>query len=62
MKTKTITKINIILFSLILLLHLMRIIIRFPVEFNNKLVPLWINYLGIVIIIIFIYLNFKILK
>jgi len=62
MEIKNILKINLVFFSLILIVHIVRIITNFQVKVNNYDIPLYFNYLGIIILIILISLNHKLLN
>lgn len=61
-KLKAVLQINIALFSLIGLVHLLRIILQWKVQFGEKAVPFWLNIIGILISIGMIYINAKHLK
>ncbi len=50
---------NIIIFSLIFIIHLIRIITKFHVQFGDFIVPIWINYLVVIISAFIIYTNYK---
>ena len=62
LKLKTVLLINIALFSLIGLLHLLRIILQWKVSFGEKAVPYWPNLIGILIAIAMVYINAKHVK
>lgn len=62
MKLKTLLKINIVLFSLIFLVHLYRLIFYFSVQVSGWEVPIWLNIIAVVIVAIIIWLNYKQMK
>ena len=57
--TKLALTVNIIIFSLIFLLHLYRIITNTTAKFGIWVVPIWISYLGLVVAAILVYINYK---
>ncbi len=59
---KSVLKLNILLFSLILLVHLYRAIFYFPAQIYGWEVPRWINLIFAVIASIFVAINYKALK
>ncbi len=61
-KLPTVLKINVGLFSLIGVLHLLRILLQWDVRFGDWQVPYWMNVLGIVIAGVMVWLNGKHLK
>lgn len=62
MNSKNILTANIILFLIILILHLIRIMTNFEVKFLGYDVPLYVNYMALLIALVFIYFNYKALK
>lgn len=62
METKNVLKINLVFFALILIVHIIRIITNFQVNVNDYDIPLYFNYIGIIILIILISLNYKLLN
>lgn len=61
-KLPTLLKVNVGLFSLIGVLHLLRILLQWDVRFGDWQVPYWMNVLGIVIAGVMVWLNGKHLK
>ena len=57
--TKLALTLNIVFFVLVLLVHLYRIFTRFDVEFGNWSVPVWLNVVGVVIVLLLLYVNYK---
>ena len=51
--------INIAIFSLIALLHLVRLLFQWPVQFAGWNVPLWLNVVFVIMAGVLIYLNAK---
>ena len=62
MNLKNILKLNIVLFTLILILHIARIITNFEVKFMGNDIPLYVNYIAALITLVLISLNYKALK
>lgn len=62
LKLKTVLQINIALFSLIGLVHLLRIVLQWNIRFGEKAVPYWSNLIGIIIAIAMVYINAKHMK
>ena len=57
--TKLALTANIVVFSLVFLLHLSRILLNFDLKFANWFVPVWLNYIALVVVGLLIYLNYK---
>ncbi|MBI2148302.1 hypothetical protein HYU23_01355 [Candidatus Woesearchaeota archaeon] len=57
--TKLALTVNVVVFSLIFLLHLFRIISGFEVRFGSLIIPNWISYIALVVALVLIYLNYK---
>ena len=56
---RNVVGLNILVFSLIGLLHLSRILFQWTVVLGSWQVPYWPNMLGLALAIIFVYLNAK---
>ena len=57
--TKLALTLNIVFFVLVLLVHLYRILTGFYVQIGGWIVPIWLNVVGVVIIMLLLYLNYK---
>ncbi|MBS3151950.1 hypothetical protein J4230_00920 [Candidatus Woesearchaeota archaeon] len=57
--TKLALAINIVVFSLIFLLHLFRIVSNYSAKFGNWIVPMWVSYLALIALAFLIYINYK---
>ncbi|MFQ5531358.1 MAG: hypothetical protein ACE5ES_01955 [Candidatus Nanoarchaeia archaeon] len=51
-----------IIFILVGLLHLLRSIFSWTMVIQNFIVPLWVSYLAVIILVFMIYSAFKLLK
>lgn len=56
---KTVLGINVAFFSIIALLHLLRLIFRWPAQIGTWNLPVWLSGVGLVIAVVLIYLNSK---
>lgn len=56
---KTILGINIAFFSIIGLLHLLRLFFQWPAQIGTWTIPVWLSGLGLVIAVVLVYLNSK---
>ena len=52
-------KLNVFFFSLVLLLHLIRLVFGFEVQFAGWNVPLWLSGLAVLVLAFLLYLNYK---
>ncbi|MBI2667343.1 hypothetical protein HYX17_01075 [Candidatus Woesearchaeota archaeon] len=59
---KSVLLINIIIFSLILVLHLVRSIIGLNAQIGDFNIPVWLSYIAIIISAYIIYINYKQIK
>ena len=59
---KSVLLINIIIFSLILVLHLVRSIMNLNAQIGDFNLPVWISYIAIIISAYIIYINYKQIK
>lgn len=58
-ETRTVLTVNLVIFSLIFLLHLIRIFTGFHAQFGNWIVPIWVSWLAGIISLVVVYLNYK---
>jgi len=59
---KNVLYVNITLFSLVLLLHLTRLLTGFSVRLGSWDVPLWVNAFGALLAAVLLYANYSQLK
>ena len=58
-KLHTVLGINVILFSLIGILHLLRAAFQWNVDINGWMVPVWLSVIGVIIGTVMVYFNAK---
>lgn len=56
---KTVLTINIVFFSLIALLHLVRLILQWPAQIASWIIPVWLSAVGVIIAVVLAYVNGK---
>ncbi len=61
-KLKTVLGINVALFSLIGLLHLLRLVLRWPAQIGGWNVPMWLSVIAVLASGVLVYFNWKHLK
>ena len=61
-KLKTILGINVAVFGILGVLHLLRLIQRWPVQLAGWNVPLWPSAVFLIVAAVLLYLNYKHLK
>ena len=59
---KSVLLINIIIFSLVLILHLIRSVMNLNAQIGNFNIPVWASYVAIIISAYIIYINYKQIK
>lgn len=62
MQLKTVLGINIVFFSMIGLLHLLRLFFQWPAQIGTRIIPVWLSGLGLVVAVVLVYLNSKHLR
>jgi len=60
--TKTALTASLVIFSLIFLLHVIRILTGFHAQMGTWVVPIWLNVIAAIISLVVMYLNYKGLK
>ena len=56
---KTVLGINIVFFSIIGLLHLIRLFTQWPAQLGNWIIPVWASGVALVVAVVLVYLNSK---
>jgi len=62
MALRTVLVVHVLLFSLIGLLHLLRILFQWNIVFGTWFVPYWLNVLALLLAFLLLYLNIKQLR
>ena len=58
-KLKTVLWMNTMVFSVIALLHLLRLALRWPAQLGNWMVPVWLSGVGLIVAGVLVYFNAK---
>ena len=57
--TKLVLTVNLVIFVLIFLLHLIRGFTGFSAQFGNWVVPVWLSGVAALVALVLVYLNYK---
>ncbi len=57
--TKLALTINVVLFLVVFIIHVVRLFTGFYIEFGNFVVPIWVSAFGALIAAVLIYLNYR---
>lgn len=57
--TKLVLTINLVIFVLISLLHLVRVFTGFYAQIGDFVIPVWFSWIAVLVSLVFVYLNYK---
>jgi branched-subunit amino acid permease len=59
---KTVLWINVIVFAIVAIFHLLRVLLNWDLQIGNWLAPVWLSVIAVIITATMVYLNSKHLK
>ena len=59
---KTVLKINVVIFALVAIVHLLRALLGWELQLGNWMAPVWVSVIAVLLTVALVYLNGKHLK